>query len=103
MNNIFSGNDPFGAGTQLTIEPHTTDDNRFAHNIICADRPGRTTVRFDRKLWTTPQADEQGPSYQYWKVFENNIDAVPGFLDPANADYRLSPDSPGIDQGRPPE
>ncbi|MDP6777405.1 MAG: right-handed parallel beta-helix repeat-containing protein, partial [Candidatus Latescibacteria bacterium] len=101
VNNIFSGNDPFGAGIQLTIDPHSTDDNRFSHNIICADTPGRTAVRFGRKLWTTRQANEQGPAYQYWRVFENNIDAVPAFVDPGNADHRLSPSSAGIDGGRP--
>ncbi|HCU34086.1 MAG TPA: hypothetical protein DGT21_01190 [Armatimonadetes bacterium] len=106
QNNIFSYNDPGGDGLSLALYSNIAENNEFNHNLLYGDKPGCKTIRYD---WVFPgltewkglamsaeEANELKP-----RQFRGNIDAEPGFLDPEADDYRLRPDSPCIDAGKP--
>ncbi len=106
VNNIFFDNDPCGDHLALLLWANIAEDNCFFSNDLCGDRPGRQTVRYDlagpsSTHWpglkmTAAEANQQKP-----KQFADNIDADPLFVDAEADDYRLRPNSPCLDAGRP--
>ena len=106
QNNVFSHNDPGGDGLALHINSNIAEDNLFRFNALFGDKPGCKTVRYDQvgpgvERWeglamTAEEANEKKPAQ-----FVGNIDVDPGLIDPEADDYRLRPESPCIDAGKP--
>ena len=105
-NNLFADNDPGGDGLALLLYRNIADDNRFLNNLLWAGRLGAKTVYYDftfpgLKAWpgqrySAPEANQALPGQ-----FAANLEADPRLTAPRRDDFRLRPDSPCRDAGRP--
>lgn len=102
QNNIFYRNDPYGGSVQVIRSDGISGDNQFISNLFRGTEAGQTVVRYRNDLWTAEQANQNTPTFGgYWSEFHGNTDGAPGFVNPDNHDYRLSPASEAIDAGAP--
>lgn len=102
QNNIFHRNDWAGGQVQFFRGDGISLDNRIVANLFRGDEPGGRVLRHGSEFWTVEEANRRTRAYQdFWSEFKDNVDAEPGFVDPANRDYRLGPDSEAADAGHP--
>lgn len=101
-NNCFYRNDWAGGNVQFLFGSDISDDNRIRHNLFAGTEPKATTVLYEGAYWTTQEANENTSVLRgFWSEFQDNIDAVPEYVDRNNNDFRLSDTSPCIDAGTP--
>jgi len=106
LNNVFAYNDPDGDGVALNLGGSIATDNRFVGNLFYGYRPGQATIRY---AWPQPPADGRQSARRTSREaeqarpeqFQHNTDGDPRLVDAARDDYRLGPDSPARDSGRP--
>ena len=101
FNNILYHNDKVAEGCQLWIATDISRDNRFANNLISSGRPDDKTVRYGDAYLSVAEMNARRGLTAFWAEFSGGVDADPRFRDQAGLDYRLQPDSPAIDAGRP--
>lgn len=105
-NNIMYNNDPAGQHLALRLRANIADDNRWLSNTISGDRPGRGVIRYDLEYprpseWPGESLTVEQAAAERPEQFVGNLDADPRFVDSDADDFRLRPDSPAIDAGRP--
>ena len=98
QNNVFHRNDWAGGHVHVHI-PASQFWNRWISNLFYGDEPGQARLRHAGELLTPEEANSSPP--QLWSMFQENLDADPGFVDAQNRDYRLTPESEAIDAGAP--
>lgn len=73
------------------------ENNLILHSDGIVDYPGEPRlVYFDQAPWAKPLAQLQADYPQWWR---GNLEVNPGFVDAANSDFRLIPDSPARKAG----
>lgn len=99
-NNCFYRNDYTGGGTQLEFRNVTSEDNLVHNNLFMGAEPGQNTIKYGDAYWTTDEANRQTPVRRdVWTLFGGNFEAVPGFRDAENRDYRLAEDGGAVNSG----
>jgi hypothetical protein len=101
-NNIFSRNDPYAAGRQLSLTGGPAERVRVLSNCFFGGRAGDSSVIVDHgRGWSVAEAQSSGYIDEHGERFAGNIAADPGYREAEIYHHAPAEDSPLIDAGMP--